>query len=135
MSAAATQLSRYLDVQVATATPERLVLMCFDGLVRFLNQAEGALARRDLEGAHHAIIRAQAIIAELKASLKPELGEIPRRLGEIYDFLHEQLVRANIRKDAQMVRDALRVATELRAAWQELCSVCQRPAAGGGSLA
>lgn len=135
VSAATMQLNRYLEIQVATATPERLVLMCFDGLVRFIGQALTALGRRDLEEAHRHFIRAQAIVTELKASLKPELGEIPARLATLYDFLLGRLVEANLRKDAAPAEAALRVATELRAAWEELCRVSQRPAAGAGARA
>lgn len=130
MSVNTTPFNRYMEVQVATAPPEKLVLMCLDGIVRFLNRALQALERGDLEGAHTGIVRAEAVIAELRGSLKMEMGDIPRRLARIYEFLHGHLVEANIRKDPEKVREALRVASELRDAWQELCRLSQRPAAG-----
>lgn len=117
------QQAKYLEVQVATAPPEKLVLMCYDGIIRFLNQAHETLAEGDLEGGHRSIVRAQAIVAELKGSLNMELGEIPRNLARIYDFLHEHLVEANIRKDKGRVAEALRVTNELRGVWEEVCQV------------
>lgn len=123
------QQAKYLEVQVATAPPEKLVLMCYDGIIRFLNQAQQTLARGDLEGGHTSIVRAQAIIAELKGSLNMEMGEIPQNLARIYDFLHKHLVEANIQKDAGKVSEALRVATGLRGAWEEVPQV-NRSAAG-----
>lgn len=135
MTLTTTPFNRYLEVQVATASPEKLVLMCFDGVVRFLNRALQALEHGDLEGAHTGIVRAEAIVAELKGSLKMEMGEIPRNLARIYDFVHETLVEANVRKDRKKVEEALRVTMALREAWQELCRTAQKPAAGAVPMA
>lgn len=130
-----TPFNRYLEVQVATASPEKLVLMCFDGIVRYLNRAVEALEHGDLESGHTSIVRAEAIVVELMGSLKMEMGDIPRNLARIYDFIHQRLVEANIRKDKEKVEEALRVAMELREAWQELCRVAQRPAAVAAPVA
>lgn len=135
MAVNTTPLNRYVEVQVATASPEKLVLMCLDGVVRFLSRALQALDRGDLEGAHNAIVRAEAIIAELRGSLRMEMGDIPRSLARIYDFLHQHLVEANIQKDARRVEEALRVATGLRDAWQELCRVAPWQPAGAATVA
>lgn len=112
---------RYLEVQVATARPEQLVLMCYDGLLGFLRRAEEALVRGRRPEAHEAMVRAQAIVAELRASLRTDAGEVAAQLDRVYEFLQNHLVEANIRKDRRRVGEARLVAEALRDAWAELC--------------
>ncbi len=112
--------ARYLEVQVATASPERLVLMCLEGCLRFIRGAREALGEGRKEEAHRLILRAQEIVAELKGSLDLEYGELPRRLYALYEFLQERLVEANIRKEAGLLEEAERVLVPLRDAWREV---------------
>ncbi len=112
---------RYLEVQVATARPEQLILMCFDGLLGFLRRAEEALVRGRRPDAHDAIVRAQAVVAELRASLRTDAGEVAAHLDRIYEFLQNHLVEANIRKDRRRVGEARLVTETLREAWADLC--------------
>jgi len=112
--------ARYLEVQVATASPERLVLMCLDGSLRFIRGAREALSRGEKEEAHRLILRAQEIVAELKGSLDLQYGELPRRLYALYDFLQERLVEANIQKEERFLGEAERVLVPLRDAWREV---------------
>ncbi len=112
---------RYLEVQVATARPEQLILMCFDGLLGFLRRAEEALGGGRRPEAHEAMVRAQAIVAELRASLRTDAGEVAAHLDRIYEFLQNHLVEANIRKDRQRVGEARLVTEALRDAWADLC--------------
>lgn len=121
MSQASAVQGRYIEVQVATARPEQLVLMCFDGLLGFLRRAEEALVRGRRPEAHEAIVRAQAIVAELRASLRTDAGEVAAQLDRIYEFLQNHLVEANIRKDLQKVGEARLVTQALREAWADLC--------------
>lgn len=120
MTGRTTAINGYLEVQVATASPAKLVLMCYDGIIRFLNTAEQALLRKDWQTSHNSILKAQAIISELKSSLRMDLGDIPQNLSRIYDFMYDHLVSANIQKDARKVNDVLRVAIELREVWAEV---------------
>ncbi|MDR1744459.1 MAG: flagellar export chaperone FliS, partial [Planctomycetota bacterium] len=56
---------QYLKTQVETASKEQLVLMLFDGILRFTEQARKAIHEKAIEDCHNALMRAEAIVMEL----------------------------------------------------------------------
>lgn len=115
----------YQRTQVDTASPTRLVVMLYDGAVRFLRQGQEAMQRGDREKQNHCLVRAQRIVAELMSSLNiEEGGEIAANLMGLYQFMTEQLVLANIEDDAQRVQKVREMLESLREAWAEVdCAV------------
>ena len=102
----------YRSMQVLSARPEKLILMLYDGAIRFLNEATRFLEENDLEQSNNRLIRVQNILVELMSSLNFEKGgEISVNLFRIYEFMHYTLVQANIKKDAEPVK---RIASQLR---------------------
>jgi flagellar protein FliS len=110
----------YRKVQVTTASPAQLVVQLFEGAARFIEQGIQAIERRDLEQAHTALVRAQAIIAQLRASLDREVGPLADQLDGLYDYFFRRLVLANVEKDAAPAREVLGHIRELLAAWREV---------------
>ncbi len=109
---------RYLEVQVKTATPEKLVTMLYDGAIRFMRQAQKHLAAQDFLEAHNNLLRAQDILYELMANLNMEAGgEIAQNLCQLYDFMITTLIEANIKKDSSKVETVLVMLTDLRQTW------------------
>ncbi|HOP68860.1 MAG TPA: flagellar export chaperone FliS [Bacillota bacterium] len=119
---------RYRANAVETADPGRLILLLYDGALRFINQAEQALERQDLEQAHYKLLRAQDIIAELMGSLDLEQGELAVNLFRLYDYMHYRLIQANIKKSAAPLQEVSAMLKSLRESWQEVCR--QRVAVG-----
>ncbi|MFY9446633.1 MAG: flagellar export chaperone FliS [Dethiobacteria bacterium] len=119
---------RYRANAVETADPGRLILLLYDGALRFINQAEQALERQDLEQAHYKLLRAQDIIAELMGSLDLEQGELAGNLFRLYDYMHYRLIQANIKKSAAPLQEVSAMLKSLRESWQEVCR--QRVAVG-----
>lgn len=112
----------YRDSAVMTATPEQLVVMLYDGAVRFLRQAEHALREGAFLHAHEKMGRAEAIIDELLATLNMGIGEISERLQSIYLFCKRLLVEARLQRDPQKVVDATRLLVDLREAWASIAA-------------
>ncbi|HEY8491234.1 MAG TPA: flagellar export chaperone FliS [Dehalococcoidia bacterium] len=110
---------QYRRVQLQTATPSELVLMLYDGAVRFLAQAEAAMAGQDIKAAHGAVLRAQAILEELMACLRQDDNQIGPALMSLYAYMHRRLMEANVRKDAGRVREVRGLLERLRDAWRE----------------
>ena len=108
----------YLQSKVMTATPEELVLMLYDGAIRFMNQAVVQLEAENKPAAHEASIRAQAIVAELMGGLNMDV-EISANLMSLYDYLQYVMVNANIHKNVDQSRHAIEMLRELRETWQE----------------
>ena len=93
----------YTAQAIETASPGKLVLMLFDGALRFMNAAregfneENFMKRNEL--INNNLIKAQNIVAELQSSLDMDVpGELPGTLYKLYDFVYYQLQQANLKK-------------------------------------
>jgi len=119
---------QYREMQVQTASPEQLVLMLYDGALRFCNAARVAMEKQDYEAAHNQITRAQDVIYELMAGLNPEAGEIADHLFRLYEYFTFRLIQANLRRGPQPITEVMGLIGELRGAWAQ-AMVSLRPAA------
>ncbi len=115
----------YLTSSIATASPERLVLLLYDGALAAVSRAAAAMtgcAPDRVERIHNELSRAQAIVVELRASLdRAQGGDIARNLDALYAYYVELLIGANVRKDPaglDVVREGL---AGLRDAWARAC--------------
>lgn len=109
----------YTDTSVATASPARLLVMLCERLVLDLTRAQHSLRSAELPEAHRHLVHAQDIVTELRSSLRVEVWDGGEGLASLYDYLHLQLVRANIGKDVTLVDGALRLAEDLAATWRQ----------------
>jgi flagellar secretion chaperone FliS len=105
---------------VLTASPEQLVVMLYDGAIRFLRQAEALFEEGAWPQAIERIGRAQAIVDELLCTLNMDAGELPQRLESIYVFCGAHLREARLRKDVVRVRQVAQLLGDLREAWAEI---------------
>jgi flagellar secretion chaperone FliS len=125
----------YTESSILTAPPERLVVMLYDGAIRFLRQA--AVAERS--GQHQMFLdrlrRGEAIIDELNVTLDMSQGEVAARLRSIYLFCKRHLVEAHVQRDPGHVDEVVRLLSDLRESWQQLAaqgaSSAQSAAAAG----
>lgn len=109
----------YMDASVATASPARLLIMLYERLVLDVTRALEAQRAGHVEEAHRQLVHAQEIVLELRSSLRVEDWDGGPTLASIYDYLHLQLVRANISKDASLTEGCLGLVTDLCATWRE----------------
>lgn len=108
---------RYVTDAVQTVSPARLVTMLYDGLSSDLVGAADALAAADLGTANTRLQRAQEIVVELRSSLDPTRWPGAASLDQLYGYLAEHLVHANVRKDAALVAHCRDLVEPLRDAW------------------
>ncbi|NMB19585.1 MAG: flagellar export chaperone FliS [Firmicutes bacterium] len=110
----------YRQTQVTTASQGELLLMLFDGAIRFARQSKDFMVAREYEDANARLIRTQDIINELILSLDLSVGEIANNLQQLYVFIHDLLVQANIKKDPEIVDSAVDMLVELRDTWEQV---------------
>lgn len=110
--------SQYQEMQVQT-TPGRLVVMLYDGALRFLHTALDALRRGDRETQGTNLGKAQAILCELIDTLDRNAGEIAQRLDSIYRYCLRRLLIANAHDRADYIEEVIRHMESLREAWDE----------------
>ncbi|GAA2735715.1 flagellar export chaperone FliS [Pedococcus aerophilus] len=119
MTTSAMLRRRYNGDAVTTASPNRLVVMLYDRLLKDLNTAFGAVSQGDVEVAHRNLLHAQDIVTELSSSLDLSMWPEGAQLKALYDYLTERLVQANVSKDASLVAEALEIVEPLRDAFAE----------------
>jgi flagellar protein FliS len=111
-------VARYGAVKVTTASPAAILVMLYDGLLRFCREAHGAMTAGDRRKAGQAISRAQAILQHLLGSLDfSKSQQLCERLQGVYLFCVNHLLRANIEQNPQKIDDVVRMLSPLRDAW------------------
>ncbi len=111
--------SRYLGDSVATASPQRILVMLYDRLVLDLERAEKALDAGDRAEATAQIQHAQDIVFELRESLKVDAWEGGPRLAALYSWMITELVQAGVKRDRNRVSACRQIAEPLRDAWRQ----------------
>lgn len=119
MTPATALRGRYVSDSVSTASPARLLTMLYDRLVLDLQQAEHAFLTGDGAAARDLVLHAQSIILELRTSLDPAKWSGGPKLSALYQFMFEQLVAANTRRDDSLVTGVRELVEPLRDAWHE----------------
>ena len=118
--------AQYRQNSIETASPTRMVVMLYDGAIRFLTQALAAMQAKRHDQQSRLIGNAQSIIAYLHDSLDTEIGSaFAGSLTGIYTALLHSLTAANIQNQPEPVEEALRVLRELRETWAEVDRRCQ----------
>jgi flagellar secretion chaperone FliS len=121
---------QYRSTKVGTASPVDLVVMLYQGVVRFTRQGIEAIEQGDVQAAHKGFTRAQDIIAELVGTLDHDRGgEVAKQLLTLYDYAFRRLVEANCKKDIVPAREVIRIFRDLGMAWQELAARQRQTAA------
>jgi len=111
--------SRYLGDSVATASPQRILVMLYDRLVLDLERAEMALDTGDRTEAAAQIQHAQDIVFELCESLRVDAWEGGPRLAALYSWMITELVQAGVKRDRNRVAACRQIAEPLRDAWRQ----------------
>ncbi len=125
---------QYRATKVETAGSVDLVVMLYQGAVRFTRQAVEALEQDDLKAAHTNFVRAQDIVVELLGSLNREAGgQIATQLAGIYDYAFRRLLHANVKKDPAPALEVITIFRDLGKAWQQI-AFQQRQAQARGDV-
>jgi flagellar protein FliS len=122
----------YRQVATQTATPGQLVLMLFEGAIRFLDRAESGFALDDPAEAnqtiHNNIQRTQDILHELNMALDIQGGgELAQTLRGLYEYMDRRLMECNLRKASDGLEECRRHLSTLRDAWAQML---QSPGSG-----
>ncbi len=117
------RLDAYKETHIKTASGGKLILMIYDEAIRQLDIALEALENNSykMDNVSNSIIKTQDLITELIVSLDFEKGgEIASSLFSLYMFFNQQLMEANINKDADILKKIRTYLTDLRSAWIEV---------------
>jgi flagellar protein FliS len=111
-------LARYGAVKVTTSTPGQVLVMLYDGLLRFLRDAQAAMTAKERVKCGEKLSRANAILAELLGTLDASQNPaLCANLQSLYVFSMNHLLQANIKQNPDMIGEIVTVLTPLREAW------------------
>jgi flagellar protein FliS len=110
----------YRSAQVTTSSPAAQVVLLYEGAIRFASQSVARLEARDLEGAHAASVRAQAIVSALRESLDLSAGPVAAQLDALYDFMHRRLIDGNLSKQPGPALEVIDLLRSLAEAWRSI---------------
>lgn len=112
----------YQHTQVTTTVSQKqLILMAYDGVLKFLRQAKEGMTRGDIELKYDSLCRARAILEELASTLNMEAGgEVAQNLWNLYMFFLQRIGEANLTHDMSYIDGIVPAITDLRDAWEEM---------------
>jgi flagellar protein FliS len=111
----------YQSAAVTTQSKGRLIVLLYDGAIKFMKLAIKELEAQNYEAKGRYISRAQDIINELNAILDVDAGgEIAANLLKLYCFMNRRLAEANTQRDPQMIREVVTLMEELNQSWKAI---------------
>ncbi|GAA0223605.1 flagellar export chaperone FliS [Metaclostridioides mangenotii] len=110
----------YKQNEVNTATQNKLLLMLLDGAVKYTKIARLAIMDKNINKAHSELVRVQNIFIELMSTLDTSVGGWTTDIYDVYDFIRQELMKANIKKDAEILDKLLPLIEQIRDLWYEV---------------
>lgn len=124
------RVRQYQNIQVLTADRVNLVIMLYDGVLRFNRLACRSIKEGDINGRGVYINRSLEIIGELANSLNMEEGgEVAKNLLKLYDYCASALTEANLKSDEAAIESVNKVVLELKSGWEAVAAERQKSAA------
>ncbi len=116
--------SQYQNNSIQTASREQILLMLYDGAIRFSKQAKVSIEADDMATKGKYIGKTIAIISEFSNSLDHDIGgEMAENLDALYQFMISELSKANVKNDSDPVDTVCTMLCELRATWAEAIEI------------
>jgi flagellar protein FliS len=114
-------ITAYQENAISTQSRGRLVVMLYDGAIRFLKQAQQELEAGNHAAKGEAINRAMAVINELDSCLNTDDGgEVAANLRKLYHFMLRHLGEANAQRDPQRIQDVIDCLEDLNEGWKAI---------------
>lgn len=107
---------KYQQAQAQTASKPKLLIMLYDGAIRFVKAGLEGIEEKNIEKTNNNLCKAQAVLHELIASLNFEFP-ISNTLLQVYEYMISQLITANVKKSKETAVEVLEYLTDLREAW------------------
>lgn len=111
----------YVQTQFTTVNQGELLLLLYDGTLKFLAQARERIVNKDVAGKGIYISKALDVITELTASINQEVGgELARNLHQLYMICSAKLLRANLTQNLELIDEVVNILSGLRSAYAQI---------------
>jgi flagellar protein FliS len=111
----------YRRTEVQSSSPLELVVLLYDGAIRFVLESRQAMAQKDVRARTTAVTRALAIIAELQNTLNmAEGGDVARELDRLYTYMSARLLDVTAKADDDAAKEVHKLLQTLRDGWSQI---------------
>lgn len=117
---------QYQQNSILTASPEQILIMLYDGAIRFTRQAMIGIEDGRPSVKAEGVSRAMAIITEFSNTLDHEIGgEIASNLDGLYSFMIRELTQATVSDDMDKLKVVEGLLIDLRQTWVEAVEIAR----------
>lgn len=117
-------IKQYQTSNITTATPEKLMIMLFDGAIQFLQKAKTAIAEKNLQERSVNIESARKIVRELMRTIDLENGnDVSKSLFKLYNTMAMKLIKANVSKNTNLIDEVLEDMMNIRWGFQKAIEI------------
>ena len=120
--------SAYNASNISVESPQKLVLMLYEGVLRFIARAKKAMSENNIQDKVMYINKTSAIFMELSNSLDMSQGDVSYYLKGLNGREIGRLIEANIKNDPAMLDEVVNVTRELISAWNDVTAKADKPA-------
>lgn len=117
-------VNQYLTNTVQSASPEQLMLMLYDGAIRFISLAIQAIENGVIDKRAYYINKTSAIVSEFAAtldhSMNPKLAE---DLDALYSYMLKRMMEANLQNDTAPLVEVKQMLADLRGTWAQAIDI------------
>lgn len=114
----------YNNSRIQTASPAELTLMLYEGAIKFCNIAIVGIEQKDIQKSHNNIVKVQRIVEEFQSTLDFKY-EVAKDFDEVYRYLIQRLLQANLKKDKEILEEVLEHLRVMRDTWKEVMKVAR----------
>ncbi len=119
-------MNQYQQTQIDTASREQILIMLYDGAIRFTRQAIRAIGEGDISGKVTGIQKAMAIVMEFRTTLDHEVGgEVAANLDALYDYMIRNLLEANVKNEVKPLEVVDGLLSDLRETWKQAIEIAR----------
>jgi len=123
--------NQYHKNAISTSSQGRLIIMMYEGSIKFTTMAIKSIDEGDIAGQGKYISKTHDIISELSLALDIEKGgEVALRLESLYQYTLSQLTIANIKSDRKTLENIIKILSPLNNAWEQLFHTSTNPEKG-----
>ncbi len=117
-------IKQYQTNNITTATPEKLMIMLFDGALQFLQKAKTAIEEKNLQERAINIESARKIVRELMRTIDLENGnDVSKSLFRLYNKMAMKLIKANVSRNADLIDEVIEDMTNIRWGFQKAIEI------------
>ena len=115
-----TRPNTYQEIAIQTSSPTKLVVMLYEGAIRFLRQSIEAVRAKDFDAKRQSVDRAMAIIQHLQSTLDKRGGDVSAELDRLYTYVTARILEGSGKLEVTPFEEAIKLLTVLLSGWEEI---------------